>query len=493
MDTFDLNVTLRRVVSHHVSAPGYNGPKLQCKGRGTSKGRALSNDSQGTVSLETSKLQPDGDERERIIALVADVSRSLVRGGPAAHTLQICVESMVRHLDAAFARIWTLNEADNVLEMQASAGMYTHLDGAHGRVPVGDLKIGLIAQERLPHLTNQVIGDPRVTEQEWAKREGMVAFAGFPLLVDDRLVGVAAMFSRYVISERTLYALAAISDSIALGIERARAQEELQASLERESSARRIAEVESERASILARELTRIQAQKDEFLSAAAHDLKNPLAGIQGVAQLLLRRMHRTSEIDPVSLQKSLEQITGSSKRMTGLINQLMDLAHLQSGQPLELNCRETDLVSLVTRVVTEQQMLSEEHHISIHAAQPQILGSWDADRMDRVLSNLVSNAVKYSPSGGKVVVDVHHLEDTSTSWAEIDVQDEGIGVPPGDVPRIFDRFFRATNVPAGIHGTGIGLAAARHIVEQHGGTINCVSNPLKGSTFIVRLPVSPR
>lgn len=81
-------------------------------------------------------------------------------------------------LDAAFARIWTFNEADDVLELQASAGIYTHLDGAHSRVPVGKFKIGLIAEEREPHLTNSVVGDARVGDQEWAKREGMVAFAG---------------------------------------------------------------------------------------------------------------------------------------------------------------------------------------------------------------------------------------------------------------------------------------------------------------------------
>ena len=85
----------------------------------------------------------------------------------------------------------------DVLELQASAGLYTHLDGPHSRVPVGQYKIGLIAQERKPHLTNTVVGDPRVSDQEWAQREGMVAFAGYPLIVEDRLVGVMAMFARH--------------------------------------------------------------------------------------------------------------------------------------------------------------------------------------------------------------------------------------------------------------------------------------------------------
>ncbi len=99
------------------------------------------------------------------------------------------------NLHGAFARIWTLNPLGDVLELQASAGQYTHLDGPHSRVPVGKYKIGLIAQERQPHLTNTVVGDPRVSDQEWAQREGMVAFAGYPLIVEDRLLGVMAMFA----------------------------------------------------------------------------------------------------------------------------------------------------------------------------------------------------------------------------------------------------------------------------------------------------------
>ena len=120
-----------------------------------------------------------------------------------------------------------MNPHDDVLELRASAGLYTHLDGPHSRVPVGKYKIGLIAQERKPHLTNAVVGDPRVSDQEWAKREGMVAFAGYPLVVDDRLVGVMAMFARHPLSEATLEAMASVADEIAVGIERKFAQERL--------------------------------------------------------------------------------------------------------------------------------------------------------------------------------------------------------------------------------------------------------------------------
>jgi PAS domain S-box-containing protein len=110
--------------------------------------------------------------------------------------------------------------------LQASAGLYTHLDGPHSRVPVGQYKIGLIAQERKPHLTNTVADDPRVSDQEWARREGMIAFAGYPLLVEDRLVGVMAMFARQPLSDATMEAMASVANGIALGVERKIAEEE---------------------------------------------------------------------------------------------------------------------------------------------------------------------------------------------------------------------------------------------------------------------------
>ncbi|HKQ60069.1 MAG TPA: response regulator [Candidatus Polarisedimenticolaceae bacterium] len=164
-------------------------------------------------------------ERARTAELNAEISGALRLGTSFRDMLQRCCAALVTHLDAAFARIWVLNEESGVLELQASAGMYTHLDGPHSRVPVGQFKIGLIAQERQPHLTNAVIGDPRVGDQAWAAREGMTAFAGYPLIVDDRLVGVLAMFSREPLASSVFEALASIADGIAVGIRRRRGDE----------------------------------------------------------------------------------------------------------------------------------------------------------------------------------------------------------------------------------------------------------------------------
>lgn len=167
-------------------------------------------------------------ESTRLAALEADVRSALACGEPLAEMLRRCCAALVEHLEAASARVWVLQKCGQMLELQASAGLYTHLDGPHGRVPVGKFRIGLIAAQRKPHLTNQVVGDPRVGDQAWARREGMVAFAGYPLLVEDRLVGVVAMFARHPLAATTLTTLAVIADFIAQGLERKRLEEELQ-------------------------------------------------------------------------------------------------------------------------------------------------------------------------------------------------------------------------------------------------------------------------
>ncbi len=186
----------------------------------------------------TERRQRDEQLRERasLSSLSADIGLALTRGDSIPDTLRLCTDAIAQHLRAAFARIWTLSEDGRTLELQASSGMYTHLDGAHARVPVGKFKIGLIAQERQPHLTNDVLDDPRVGDPEWARREGMVSFAGYPLIVDNRLAGVIAMFARHPLGPETLEMLAAVANIVAVGLERKRGELALRISDQRKSA-----------------------------------------------------------------------------------------------------------------------------------------------------------------------------------------------------------------------------------------------------------------
>ncbi len=182
---------------------------------------------------ERKRSEQEQAERGRLVSLRAEVAIALASGDGLGVILRRSAEAVVRHLGAAFARVWTLDEAAGVLVLQASAGLYTHLDGPHSRVKVGEYKIGRIAASRQPHLTNAVPDDPNVSDPEWARREGMVAFAGYPLAVEGRVLGVLALFSRHALSGAVLADLAPLADTVAQFIERKRAEAALRESEEK--------------------------------------------------------------------------------------------------------------------------------------------------------------------------------------------------------------------------------------------------------------------
>ncbi|AFY48928.1 PAS domain S-box [Nostoc sp. PCC 7524] len=181
-------------------------------------------------------------EKVKLANFRAEVDALLAHSSSLQEIMHGCTEAIVKHLEAAFARIWILNKQENILELQVSSGMYTHVDGPHRRVPVGQFKIGLIAEEGKPHLTNSVQTDPRVGNKEWAKNEGMVAFAGYPLIIDGETLGVIAMFSRHILSESTFEALRITAHEIAIGIKRKQTEAALR---ESEAKFREIAQKEA--------------------------------------------------------------------------------------------------------------------------------------------------------------------------------------------------------------------------------------------------------
>ena len=193
-------------------------------------------------------LRRQAREARQLAATRGEVSIHLASAGSLREVLQHCTETVVDHLQGAFARIWTLDEPEATLVLQASAGMYTHLDGPHGRVKVGEFKIGRIARDRQPLLTNDVQHDPNIGDPEWARREHMVAFAGYPLLIEGRTVGVLAVFWQHAVSAMLLDDLAPIAQSVAQFIERKEAEAAL---ARREQMARFLAQTSADLAQLL--------------------------------------------------------------------------------------------------------------------------------------------------------------------------------------------------------------------------------------------------
>jgi len=227
---------------------------------------------------------------------------------------------------------------------------------------------------------------------------------------------------------------------------------------------------------------------RDDFLSAAAHDLKTPLTSISGYAQLLRRRLGRMQGVNTAPSQEQIERIEAAAGRMLALVNDLLDLARGQLGATLALDHEPTDLVALVRRAVAEQQGMTTTRVVV--EAPDTLVADVDAERIARVVGNLLSNAIKYSPQGGDVTIRVTREGGDVDPAALIAVEDRGVGIPAEDVPHIFERFQRGSNVVGRIRGTGLGLASSMQSVAEHGGTLSVDSQEGAGSVFTVRLPL---
>lgn len=187
----------------------------------------------------TDRKQAEAEQLQqiRLAALRAEVGTALTEGESLQDVLERCAIALYKYLDVAFARIWMFDESEQALNLQASAGNYIHLDGNPTRIPIGQLKVDWIAQHQRPYLTNEVINDPQICDRQWAEKEGVVAFAGYPLTIKSRLLGVMAIFARQPLAENTLTEMASVKSAIAVGIDRKLAEEALRQTAQRERAA----------------------------------------------------------------------------------------------------------------------------------------------------------------------------------------------------------------------------------------------------------------
>jgi two-component system, OmpR family, sensor kinase len=259
-------------------------------------------------------------------------------------------------------------------------------------------------------------------------------------------------------------------------------------SLETEIAERQRAE-ERLRGALAAERQARLDAEaalhvRDEFLSIAAHELRNPLACLSLHAQVALRRLGYDEHLDPARTEHSLQSISAQATRLSRLLDRLLDVSLLEADH-LTLQRRRTDLTALMDQVVTSTRSWSDRHPIMLEA--PASLESWvDPLRLEQVLTNLLDNALKHSPYGAPIVVT---LSLPTPGTVELAVSDRGIGIPTEARDRIFERFFQARSDDA-TQGLGLGLYVSRQIVELHGGQIRADFPTDGGTRFVVNLPV---
>jgi signal transduction histidine kinase len=233
------------------------------------------------------------------------------------------------------------------------------------------------------------------------------------------------------------------------------------------------------------REIEEALHLRDEFLSIASHELKTPIATLQAQAQLMMRRIERNRSLDPGRVQQAFASVNAQAARLTRLVGQLLDISRLEAGR-LDLQRERTDLVALVEQIVAGARAASERHTIRVEAS-PGLELEIDPLRLEQVVTNLLDNAVKYSPDGGVIEV---RLGCAGPGTAELSVRDHGLGIPPDKRGAIFERFYQAHS---GGHrsGLGLGLYICRQIVEMHGGSIAAEFPAGGGTRMVVRLPMA--
>jgi two-component system phosphate regulon sensor histidine kinase PhoR len=241
--------------------------------------------------------------------------------------------------------------------------------------------------------------------------------------------------------------------------------------------------------------LRRLERVRRDFITNISHELRTPLASVR----LLVETLEEAIDTDPDQAQVFVEKIETEVQQLTALVSEILELSGIESGQ-VSMTIEPIEAEQLVREVMARMLMLAQRHRVTLRTEieQGKTLVAADSKHIVRVLVNLVHNAIKFTPSGGVVVIGTR-LEAGGNAQCFY-VRDTGIGIPAEDLPRIFERFYKVNQarskadfIDTGGGGSGLGLAIARHVVEAHGGRIKAESVVGQGSTFSFTLPVTAR
>jgi PAS domain S-box-containing protein len=231
---------------------------------------------------------------------------------------------------------------------------------------------------------------------------------------------------------------------------------------------------------MLTQKLQELNDYKDEFMAMASHELKTPLTVIKANLQILEHKMQQDDKLHFVN--KTIRQVN----KLTELITDLLDVSKIQAGR-LDLNRTDFDLSTFLTEIIDSIQQASPSHHIVLTNSNKTLLVNADRERLEQVVVNILTNAIKYSPNAKEVIVSAG-IKDQK---AVVEIRDWVIGIPGDDIDKVFTRFFRVRGLASTFAGSGIGLYISSEIVKRHGGDIWVESEPGRGSTFYFTVPLA--
>lgn len=242
----------------------------------------------------------------------------------------------------------------------------------------------------------------------------------------------------------------------------------------------RKAEIEASRA-----ELALATSRRDDVLHVVSHELRGPLGVLVMAADVFASESRGGGGAAPPKQQAFAERVVRQAQRMLAIVDDLLDVSRIDAGE-LRVEPDDADLCAVVRDAIERIKPSVKKHTIELHAP-PSVRARIDVDRIEQVIANFLTNAIKYAPAGGVIVVDVQ----TNASEAMVKVSDSGIGIPESALPRLFERYFRAPGSEKAAKGIGLGLYVTKRLIEAHGGKVEVTSEVGKGSTFSFTVPLA--
>jgi PAS domain S-box-containing protein len=405
-------------------------------------------------------------QRLRQLDVLSQAGQALILGEPDAAPLRReLFERLAAAVGCDLQLDYGVNDASGELVLLSTLGLTTALAAEVAAQPPADTLCGFAAEQRKPLVVNY-LQSSELSQTRWLRASGARCFAGFPLLAQGRLHGVAAFASRKrdELGEGDLGVIRTVCDQVSAMLERVRLVEELHAN---------------------ERSLRRADRAKDDFIATLAHELRNPLAPIRNAVGIMRHGEQATAQ----QLAWCRDIIERQVAQMTRLLEDLLDVSRVTRNK-IELRRERIDLMRAVEQALEASGPLieSRQQRLALELVSEPIILYGDLTRLTQVFSNLLNNAAKYTDVGGQITLTV----ETNENKARVRVRDTGIGIEARHLPQLFDMFAQlAPALDRAGGGLGIGLALTRGLVELHGGTIDAYSAGAgRGSEFVVALPI---